>query len=58
MALWVRSIAAPPRLLQIKLEMLLQDTVEFSNVALGLVPEILDPVDVVSGVCEELGMVD
>ena len=38
--------------------MLLRDTVEFPHVALGLVPEILDPVDVVSGVCEELGMVD
>ncbi len=38
--------------------MLLRDTVEFAHVALGLVPEILDPVDVIMTVCKELGMID
>jgi hypothetical protein len=38
--------------------MFLGNTVEFPHVALGLVPEILDPVDMVPGVCEELRMID
>ena len=33
-------------------------TVKFAHMALGLVPEILDAVDVISFVCKELGMVD
>lgn len=38
--------------------MRLWNTVKFAHVALGLVPEVLDPVDVVLRVCEQLGMVD
>ena len=38
--------------------MLLCDTVEFAHVTLGLVPEILNAVDVIMTVCKELGMVD
>ena len=33
------------------------NTVKSTHVALGLVPKILDPVDVVSTLCKELGMV-
>jgi len=38
--------------------MSLWNTVEFAHVALGLVPKILNPVDVVLFVCKEFGMVD
>ena len=38
--------------------MLLWDTVEFTHVALGLVPEILNAIDVIVAVCEKLRMVD
>ena len=38
--------------------MSLRDTVEFAHVALGLVPKILNPVDVILLVCKEFGMVD
>ena len=36
----------------------LRNTVEFSHMALGLVPKILNPVNVILLVCKELGMVD
>ena len=36
----------------------LRNTVEFAHVALGLVPKILDPVDVILLVCKEFGVVD
>ena len=38
--------------------MLFRNTVEFTHVALGLVPKILNPVDVILLVCKEFGMVD
>ena len=38
--------------------MLLGNTVKFTEVTLGLVPEILDAVDVVFTSSKELGMVD
>ena len=38
--------------------MRLGNTVEFTHVALGLVPEILDAIDVIVAVCEELRVVD
>ena len=38
--------------------MLFGNTVEFAHVALGLVPEILDTVNVISTLCEDLGVVD
>ena len=34
------------------------NTVEFTHVALGLVPEILTAIDVIVAVCEELRMID
>ena len=34
------------------------NTIEFPHVALGLVPEVLNTIDVVVTVCKELGMVD
>jgi len=37
--------------------MSLWNTVEFAHVPLGLVPEVLDPVDVILLVCKEAGMV-
>jgi hypothetical protein len=36
----------------------LRNTVEFAQVALCLVPEILDSVDVIMGIREEFGVVD
>ena len=36
----------------------LWNTVEFAHVALGLVPKILNPIDVIFLVCKEFGMVD
>ena len=38
--------------------MLLWNTVEFTHMTLCLVPEILNPVDVILLVCKEFGMVD
>ena len=38
--------------------MLLGDTVKFAHVTLSLVPEILDPVDVVVSICKQDRMVD
>jgi hypothetical protein len=39
-------------------ELSLRNTVEFAQVALCLVPEILDSVDVIMGIREEFGVVD
>ena len=36
----------------------LGNTLEFLHIPLGLVPEILDAIDVIVAVCEELRMVD
>ena len=38
--------------------MSLRNTVEFAHVPLGLVPKILNPVDVILLVCKGVGMVD
>ena len=38
--------------------MSLRDTVEFAHMAFGLVPKILNPIDVVLLVCKEFGVVD
>ena len=43
----VASIEAPLTLLQKPVEVLLFDAVEFTHLPLGLVPEILDAVDVI-----------
>ena len=51
-------VEAPFALLQIEMEVLAGDAVEAPEMAFRLVPEILDPVDVVPVICESLGMVD
>ena len=38
--------------------MLLWNTVEFAHMPLGLVPKVLDPIDVICLVCKQFGMVD
>ena len=38
--------------------MLFGNTVKFAHMTLGLVPEILDPVDVVMSICKQDRMVD
>lgn len=38
--------------------MLSRDTVEFAHVMLGLVPKILDAIDVISSFSKELRMID
>ena len=38
--------------------MLLWDTVKFTHMPLGLVPEIFNSVDVIYLVCKQFGMVD
>ena len=38
--------------------MVLWNTVEFAHMALGLVPKILNPINVIFVVCKEFGMVD
>ena len=37
--------------------MLLWNTVEFAHVTLGLVPEVLNAIDVIMAISEKLGMV-
>lgn len=38
--------------------MLSRNTIEFAHVALGLVPKILNSIDVISSLCKELRMID
>ena len=52
------SIEAPFALLEKPVEVLLPDPVEAAQVTFGLVPEVLDPVDVASAPGEESGVVD
>lgn len=52
------SIEAPLAFLQKPVEIVLFNVVEYTHVALGLVPEVLDAVDVISPVGKQLGMVD
>jgi len=40
------------------MEMLGRNAVEFSHVAFGLVPKVLNPVDVILAIGEQLGVVD
>lgn len=50
----VASIEAPFALLEKPIKVLLFDTVESPHVALGLVPEVFDAVDVICLIGEEL----
>ena len=54
----VASIEAPLTFLEKPIEIVRFDTVKFAHVTLGLIPEILDAVDVILLVGKELGMVD
>ena len=38
--------------------MCFRDTIEFAHVALGLIPEVLDAIDVIMTVCKELRMIN
>ena len=56
--LMVASIEAPFALLEKPMEIVRFDAIESSQMSLGLVPKVFDPVDVISPVGEELGMID
>ncbi len=56
--LMVASIEAPFALLEKPMKIARFDAIESSQMSFGLVPEVFDPVDVISLVGEEFGMVD
>ena len=56
--LMVASIEAPFALLEKPMKIVRFDAIEFSKMSFGLVPKVFDPVDVISPVGEELGMID
>ena len=51
-------IEAPFALLEIEMEVLAWDAIKASQMTLCLVPEVLDPVDVVPVMNKRLGMID
>ena len=51
-------IKAPLALLEIEVEMVLWDAIVAPQMPFGLVPEVLDPVDVISVFGKQFGMVD
>ena len=55
---WRASVEASFTFLQEQLEVLFGDAVEFRHMTLGLVPEVLNTVDVVVVIGEQLRMVD
>jgi hypothetical protein len=55
---WVGVVEPPFALLQREVEAGSRDAVETAYVALGLVPEVLDAVDVILAIGEEFGVVD
>ena len=54
LTLWFGRVETPLTLLQESPEMLLWNTVESAYAALGLIPKVLNPVDVVPRVREAL----
>jgi hypothetical protein len=54
----VASIEAPFALLEKPMKIVRLDAIESSQMSFGLVPKVFDPVDVISPVGEELGMID
>ena len=54
----VASIEAPFALLEKPVEIARFDAIESSQMSLGLVPEVFDPVDAISFFGEEFGMID
>jgi predicted alpha-1,2-mannosidase len=55
---WLGCIETPLALLQVEVEMGCRDAVETAHMTLGLVPEVLDAVDVVLLIGEQFGVVD
>jgi hypothetical protein len=55
--LMVASIEAPFTLLEKPMKIVRFDAIESSQMSFGLVPKVFDPVDVISPVGEELGMI-
>ena len=55
---WLRDVETPLTLLQIEVEVGGRNTVETAHMTLGLIPEVLDAVDVVLLIGEQLGVVD
>ena len=55
---WLRCVETPLALLQVEVEVEGGDAVETTHMTLGLIPEVLDAVDVVLLIGEELGVVD
>ena len=58
LALWICVVKTPLAFLQKEMKMLGRNAVEFSHVAFGLVPKILNPIDVILTIGEQLGVVD
>ena len=54
----VSSVEAPFTLLQEPVEIVRFDAVVLARVALGLVPEVLDPVDVIALIGEQPWVID
>lgn len=54
----VSSIEAPLTLLQKPMKILFLDSVEASQMTFGLVPKILNSIDMILLICEELRVVD
>src|SRR5271156_1857051 len=55
---WLRCIETPLALLQVEVEVGSRDAVEAAHMTLGLIPEVLDAVDMVLVIGEQLGVVD
>jgi len=51
---WIRVVKTPLTSLQKVVEMLFWNAIEFTHVTLGLVPKVLNPIDVIMLVCEQL----
>ena len=56
--IWARGVESPLAFSQEERKVGSRDTVEATQMALGLVPEVLDSVDVIFPVCEPFGVVD
>src|ERR1035438_6443231 len=55
---WLRCIETPLALLQVEVKVGGGDAVETAHMTLGLIPEVLDAVDVILLIGEQLGVVD
>ena len=55
---WLRGVETPFTLLQVEVKVGGGDAIETTHMTLGLIPEVLDAVDVVLLIGEQLGVVD